>query len=274
MVPFAGLFHYHFMQNAFIAGTVVAVLAGTVGYFMVLRAQSFAGHSLANVGFAGATGAALFGVSPLLGLFISGVLAALGIHWLGLGTGRSRRSDIATGAVFSASLALGFLFVHLSTAQTNNVYDVLFGNVLGISDSDVLITWLAAIPALVLVLLAARPLLFASIDPLVAESRGVPVSWLGLGFLLVLALVVAVAVQVVGVLLIFALLVTPAASARRLSTRPFVGIGLSAILAVIFTWLGLVAGYFTPFPVSFFITTFAFGFYVLVRITSLIGKTV
>jgi len=274
MAPFAGLFHYHFMRNAFIAGTIVAVLAGTVGYFMVLRAQSFAGHSLANVGFAGATGATLFGVSPLLGLFMSGVLAAFGIHWLGLGAGRSRQSDIATGAIFSASLALGFLFVHLSTAQTNNVYNVLFGNVLGISDSDVLITWLAAIPPLILVLLAARPLLFASIDPLVAESRGVPVSWLGLGFLLVLALVVAVAVQVVGVLLIFALLVTPAASARWLSTRPFVGIGLSIILAVIFTWSGLVAGYFTPLPVSFFITSFAFGFYVLVRITNLVGKTV
>ena len=115
-------------------------------------------------------------------------------------------------------------------------------------------------------MLAARPLLFASVDPVVAEARGVPVDWLGLGFLLVLALVVAVAVQVVGVLLIFALLVTPAATARRLSTRPMVVIVLSVILAVVFTWLGLVAGYFTPFPVSFFITTFAFGFYVLVRL--------
>ena len=119
---------------------------------------------------------------------------------------------------------------------------------MGISDTDVLITGISALPVLVLVLLAARPLLFASVDPVVAAARGVPVGWLGLGFLLVLALVVAVAVQVVGVLLIFALLVTPAATARRLSPRPMVAIGLSIMLAVVCTWLGLVAGYFTPFP--------------------------
>ena len=185
----------------------------------------------------------------------------------------SRRSDIATGAVFTASLALGFLFVHLSTAQSNNIYNVLFGNVLGISDNDVLTTGITAIPVLVLVLLAARPLLFASVDPVVAEARGVPVNGLGLGFLLVLALVVAVAVQVVGVLLIFALMVTPAAIARRLSTRPTVEITLSVVLAIVFTWAGLVAGYYTPFPVSFFITSFAFAVYVVVRLTNLAGKT-
>ncbi len=262
----AGLFHYHFMQNAFLAGTIVAILAGIVGYFMVLRGQSFAGHALANVGFAGATGASLFGVAPLLGLFVAGVLAAIGIHWLGLNSRYSRYSDVATGAVFTASLALGFLFVHLSTAQANNIYNVLFGNVLGISDNSVLITGITAIPALFLLLLAGRPLLFASVDPVVAEARGVPVEWLRLSFLLVMALVVAVAIQVVGVLLIFALLVTPAATARRLSSRPLVAIGTSIVLAVICTWLGLIAGYFTPFPVSFFITTFSFGFYVLTRV--------
>jgi zinc/manganese transport system permease protein len=267
------VFHYHFMQNAFIVGTIVAILAGAVGYFMVLRSQAFAGHSMANVGFAGATGAALFGVDPLLGLFISGTLAAMGIHSLGLVARHSRRSDVATGAVFTASLALGFLFVHLSSAQASNIYDVLFGNVLGISDAGVMITGAVALPVLVLVMLGARPLLFASVDPVVAEARGVPVGWLSLGFLLVLALVVAVAVQVVGILLIFALMVTPAATARRLSTRPAVVIVLSVILAVVFTWSGLIAGYFTPLPVSFFITTFSFAFYVLVRLASVfIGK--
>ena len=266
MADLATLFHYHFMQNAFIAGTIVAILAGIVGYFMVLRSQSFAGHSLANAGFAGATGAALFGAPPLLGLFVSGVVAAVGIHSLGLGARYSRYSDVAIGAVFTASLALGFLFVALSTSQSNSIYNVLFGNVLGISDTDVVITGISALLVLALVMLVARPLLFASVDPVVAAARGVPVGWLGLCFLLVLALVVAVAVQVVGVLLIFALLVTPAATARRLSSRPTVAIGLSIMLAVACTWLGLVAGYFTPFPVSFFITTLAFGFYVLVRL--------
>jgi len=267
-----GLFHYHFMQNAFIAGTIVAILAGVVGYFMVLRSLSFAGHSLANVGFAGATGASLLGVPPLLGLFVSAVLAAFGIYWLGLGARYGRRSDVATGAIFSASLALGFLFVHFSTAQANNIYNVLFGNVLGISDTSVLITAITALPALALVLLSARPLLFASVDPAVAEARGVPVGMLALGFLLVLALVVAVAVQVVGVLLIFALLVTPAATARRLSTRPMIELLISVILALIFTWAGLAAGYFTPLPVSFFITTFAFVFYTLVRLANLLAR--
>jgi zinc/manganese transport system permease protein len=266
LADLATLFHYHFMQNAFIAGTIVAILAGIVGYFMVLRSQSFAGHSLANAGFAGATGAALFGAPPLLGLFVSGIVAAVGIHSLGLGARYSRHSDVAIGAVFTASLALGFLFVDLATSQSNSIYNVLFGNVLGISDTDVVITGISALLVLALVMLVARPLLFASVDPVVAAARGVPVGWLGLCFLLVLALVVAVAVQVVGVLLIFALLVTPAATARRLSSRPTVAIGLSIMLAVACTWLGLVAGYFTPFPVSFFITTLAFGFYVLVRL--------
>jgi zinc/manganese transport system permease protein len=136
----------------------------------------------------------------------------------------------------------------------------------------VLITGVTAVLALVAVILAFRPLLFASVDPVVAAARGVPVGILGLSFLLVLALVVAVAVQVVGVLLIFALLVTPAATARRLSSHPTVTIGLSVILALVFTWLGLIAGYFTPYPVSFFITTFAFGSYVLVRLRNSLPK--
>jgi len=270
------LFHYHFMQNAFIAGTIVAVLAGVVGYFMVLRNQSFAGHSLANVGFAGATGAALFGVPSILGLFLAGVAAAVGIHWLGVGMRYSRRSDaVATGAVFTASLALGFLFVHLAaTSQSNSIYNVLFGNVLGISDRDVAIIAISALAALVLIVLAGRPLLFASVDPAVAAARRVPVRALGLGFLLVLAMVVAVAVQVVGVLLIFALLVTPAATARRMSPHPALAIALSVAIALVCTWAGLTAGYYSPFPVSFFITTLAFGFYIIVRLgNSVLGRT-
>jgi zinc/manganese transport system permease protein len=262
----SGLFHYHFMQNAFLAGTVIAVVAGVAGYFMVLRSQSFAGHSLANVGFAGATGAPLLGVHPLLGLFVAGVLAAAGIHALGVGTRQVRHNDVAVGAVFTVALALGYLFVFLAPTQSlGNVYDVLFGNILGISDSDVLTTSISAGLLLVLLSAAARPLLFASVDPDVAAARGVPVRAVGLGFLVLLALVVAVAVQAVGVLLIFALLVTPAATARRLSSRPLATVAIAVLLAVAFTWAGLVAGYYTPYPVSFYITTFAFGSYVAVR---------
>jgi zinc/manganese transport system permease protein len=260
------LLHYHFMQNAYLAGTLVALTAGIMGYFMVLRSQSFAGHSLANVGFAGATGAVLFGLPPIVGLFLAGVLAAVGIQTLNLAAGHSRQSDIAVGAVFTASLALGFLFIHLATAEyAANVYNVLFGNVLGISDTDVgIIAW-STLVLVAIFLLIARPLFFASIDPDVAAARGVPVRALAFGYLMLLALVVAVAVQIVGVLLIFALLVTPAAIAQDVTTRPAVAATVAVALALVFTWLGLAVGYFTPYPVGFFITTFAFGTYALVR---------
>jgi zinc/manganese transport system permease protein len=260
------LLHYHFMQNAYLAGTLVAIIAGIMGYFMVLRSQSFAGHSLANVGFAGATGAFLFGIPSIVGLFIAGALAAVGIQSLNQGAGNSRQSDIAVGAVLTASLALGFLFIFLATSEyAASVYNVLFGNILGIDNAAVGITVWTTLTLLLAFVVIARPLFFASIDPDVAAARGVPVAALSLGYLVLLAMVVAVAVQVVGVLLIFALLVTPAAIAQSLTTRPVVAVALSVALALVFTWLGLAVGFFTPYPVGFFITSFAFGSYVLVR---------
>ncbi|MGZ6391210.1 MAG: metal ABC transporter permease [Ktedonobacterales bacterium] len=269
------LLQYHFMQNAYAGATLVAIVAGILGYFMVVRGQSFAGHSLANVGFAGATGAALVGMPAVVGLFLAGILAAGGIHILGLGARQTRRSDIAIGAVFTASLALGYLFVQLSTSEyAATIYDVLFGNVVGISDGDVLIIGVAAVALLVVMAIIGRPLLFASLDADVAAAKGVPVRALGLGYLVLLAVVVAVAVQVVGVLLIFALLVTPAAIAQQLSTRPPVSIALAVALALAFTWLGLAIGYFTLYPVGFFITTLAFATYVLVRGGRLLARRV
>ncbi len=260
------LFHYHFMQNAYLAGTFVALAAGMIGYFMVLRDQSFAGHSLANVGFAGATGAALFGIAPVVGLFLAGLLAAIGIQTLNISARQNRQSDIAVGAVFTASLALGFLFIHLSTAEyAANVYNVLFGNVLGINDSDVTIIVWSTLLLLGVLAIIARPLFFASIDPDVAAAHGVPVRTLAFVYLVLLALVVAVAVQVVGVLLIFSLLVTPAAIAQYVTTRPAIAVLVAVALALIVTWGGLAAGYVSPYPVGFFITTFAFGTYVLIR---------
>jgi zinc/manganese transport system permease protein len=260
------LLHFHFMQNAYLAGTLVAITAGLMGFFMVLRNQSFAGHSLANVGFAGATGAVLFSVPPVVGLFLAGGLAAVGIQTLNVAAGERRQSDIAVGAVLTASLALGFLFIHLATAEyAANVYDVLFGNVLGISDTDVGVIAVSTLVLLGVLLFIARPFFFASLDPDVAAASGVPVRLLAFGYLILLALEVAVAVQVVGVLLIFALLVTPAAIAQDVTTRPAVAATLAAALALLFTWMGLAVGYFTLYPVSFFITTFAFGTYALVR---------
>ncbi|GCF08585.1 metal ABC transporter permease [Dictyobacter arantiisoli] len=267
------LLHYHFMQNAYVAGTLVALMAGMMGYFMVLRGQSFAGHSLANVGFVGATGAVLFGISPIIGLFIAGICAALGIHILNLTTRQSRQSDIASGVILSASLASGFLFIHLATAEyAANILNVLFGNVLGISDIDVSIILWSTLLLISVLAVIARPLFFASLDPAVAAARRVPVRLLSFGYLVLLALEVAVAVQVVGVLLIFALLVTPAAIAQHLTSRPMVALVLAIVLALLFMSLGLTIGYITPYPVGFFITTCAFGTYVCVRVGRFISK--
>lgn len=260
------LLHFPFMQHAYLAGTLVAITAGIMGYFMVLRRQSFAGHSLANVGFAGATGAVLFGIPAVIGLFLAGVGAAVGMQALNLAERQTRQSDIAVGAVLTASLALGFLFISLATAEyAANVYTILFGNVLGISQTDVSVILWSTLVLLGVLLVIARPLAFASLDPDVAAASGVPVRALAFGYLVLLALEVAVAVQVVGVLLIFALLVTPAAIAQELTSRPGVAVALAVILALCFTWGGLAVGFFTPYPVGFFITTFAFGTFVLVR---------
>lgn len=267
------LFAFHFMQNAFWAGTLIAIVAGAVGYFMVLRGQSFAGHTLANIGFAGAAGATLIGQPPVVGLLLFEGLAALGIDWLGgEQTQRQRRQDVAIGTIQTFALGLGLFFVQLSSNHTAGIYALLFGAVLGISDRDVSVIAWTALVTLAGMMAIARPLLFASIDPLVAESRGIPVRLLNRAFLVLLAFAVSQAVQVVGVLLIFALLVTPAAIAQRLTARPFVAIGLSIVLGIIFTWAGLAIGYFTPYPVGFFITSFAFGTYIMVRLC-LVVKT-
>lgn len=263
------LLRYHFMHNAFLAGAVVALVAGTIGYYMVLRRQSFAGHALSHVGFTGAAGALLVGATPLVGLLVAGTVAALGMGLLEGREGTVRSGDgIAIAAIFTFGLGLGVLFLQLYAGQAENAYAILFGAVLGISDRDVIIIAVTAAISLAVLAAIARPLLFASIDPTVAQARGVPVRALSTLFLLLLAFAVAQAVQVVGTLLIFALLVTPAAIAQRLSARPAVAMWLSVMLALIFTWLGLAIAYFAPYSVvGFYITTLSFGTYALVCLT-------
>lgn len=262
------LFTFHFMQNAFLAGTLIAAIAGAMGYFMVLRNQSFAGHTLANVGFAGATGAAIVGGSPVVGLLAFGVAAALGIDWLSESHRKPENQEVAIGTIQTFALGLGLLFVQLGSGTTG-IYALLFGAVLGIRDRDVSVIALTAVITFIGLIAIGRPLLFASIDPAVAEARGVPVRLLNRIFLILLAFAVAQSVQLVGVLLIFALLVTPAAIAQRVVNRPIIAIGLSIILAITFTWMGLAVAYFTPYPVGFFITSFAFGTYASVRVAQI-----
>jgi zinc/manganese transport system permease protein len=275
IVAFLRMFSYHFMQNALLAGTIVALVAGIVGYFMVLRGESFAGHSLANIGFAGAAGAALLGVPVVVGLIGLGVIGALGIGALGDRVSHSRgRNDVAVGAILALALGFGVLFERFSSAKASSVYAILFGSPLGVADADLREIALTAVVTLLVIALIARPLLFASLDPVVAASGGAPVRLLSYGFLFLLALAVAQATQVVGVLLIFALLVAPAATAQRLTARLGRGVALSVGIALLITWSSLIAAYLSSYPVGFFITSFALGGYLAARLTQMIAGSV
>src|SRR5436309_9102846 len=207
-----GLLDFHFMQNAYLAGTLVALLAGAAGYFVVLRGQTFAAHMLSQVGFPGAAAGVLAHVSPVLGLIAFCVAAALGIGWIGRGLEPGHRAEsAAVGSILAFSLGLGLLFFRLFAGSAQGIYSFLFGTILGIADRDVQLTFAVAVFALAALLVIGRPLVFATIDPDVADARGVPVRALGIAFLLIVAVAVAVTVQIVGTLLIFSLLVAPAA---------------------------------------------------------------
>ncbi|HEV3230995.1 MAG TPA: metal ABC transporter permease [Candidatus Dormibacteraeota bacterium] len=261
------LLQFHFMQNALLVGTMVAVLSGAVGYFIVLRGQSFAAHMLSQVGFPGAAGAVLVHASPVAGLLVFCVGAALGVGAIGRRLDGGRRAEsAAVGTILAFSLGLGLLFFRLYAGSAQGIYAFLFGTILGITDRDVVITAITALLALAALLALGRPLIFASIDPDVADARGVPVRLLSVAFLVLVALAVAATVQIVGTLLVFALLVAPGAAAQRLTARPAAGLALTVGLALLFTWLGLAVAYFSGQPVSFFITTLAFGTYLAIRL--------
>ena len=260
------LFTYPFMVNALEAGTIVAVMAGVTGWFMVLRRQTFAGHTLSVIAFPGAAAASLAGLPLAVGYFGFCGLGALALA----GIAGSRRSlsaeSAAIGSLQALALALGFLFVSLYHGVLNGVDSLLFGTFLGITSGQVAVLLVVATAAVSLVAIAARPLFFASVDAEVARAGGVPVRLLGFGFLLVLGLSVAETSQITGALLVFALLVTPAATAHQLTPRPLLGIALSISLALAVTWLGLALAYFSIYPVGFYITSLSFGVYVLVRV--------
>jgi zinc/manganese transport system permease protein len=260
------LLSYPFMVNALEAGTIVAVMAGVIGWFMVLRQQAFAGHTLSVVAFPGAAAASLAGVPLAVGYF--GFCAAAALALAGIeGSQRSHSQESAAiGSLQALALALGFLFVSLYHGILGELDSLLFGTFLGITTGQVAVLLAVAAATLLFVAIAARPLLFASIDADVARASGVPVRLLGLGFLLALGLAVAETSQITGALLVFALLVTPAASAHRLTSRPILGIALSVVVALAVTWLGLALAFFSVYPVGFYVTSLSFAFYVVVRI--------
>jgi zinc/manganese transport system permease protein len=259
------MLEYDFMQTAFAAGLVVALVAGAVGYFLVLRNLTFAGHALSHVGFAGATGALLVGIPPFWGLLALTLAASAAMGLLGE---RLRGRDVAVGIILSMSLGLGVLFLSLYTSYATQATALLFGNVLGVSRDNLLS--LAALAGLSLAALAAiaRPLLFATLDPELAEAKGLSLRLISVLFLLIVGVAVAEAVQVVGILLVFTLMVGPAATALRLTPRLGVGVVLAILLAIAETWCGIALAYVSDWPPTFWITALSSVAYLLSLLVS------
>jgi zinc/manganese transport system permease protein len=254
------MFDYDFMRNAFAAATIVAVVAGLVGYFLVLRSQTFAGHALAHVGFTGATGAVLIGVSPLWGLVVLTVSAGIGMGAMGE---RLVQRDVAIGIVLALALGLGLLFLHFFTAYATQATALLFGNVLAVDDQTVWTLLGLGVVSITMLAVISRPLLFASLQPELAEARGVSLRLYSMLFAAIVALATAECMQIVGVLLVFALMVGPAAAAQQIATRVAPGLALSAAFALVEAWAGITLAFYTDWPSSFWITALSAGIYFL-----------
>lgn len=254
------LFDSSFMRNAFLAGTLIALACGLVGYFLVLRAQVFTSDALGHVAFTAALGALAFGFDPRLGLFAGTILVALAMAGLGR---RASADDVVIGSTFAWVLGLGVLFLTLYTSQHsagNGTASVnyLFGSIFGLSGSEAITAALIGGAISVFVLLIARPLLFASLDETVAAAAGVPVRALAVVFLVLVAATTAEATEAVGALLVLGLVAAPAGAAQQLTTRPYAALGLSAAFSVGAMWIGLTASYLAPrVPPSFAIIAVA-----------------
>jgi zinc/manganese transport system permease protein len=257
------LVHYEFMRHALLAGGVAAVLCGAVGYFVVLRGLSFATDTLTHVGFAGASGAVIVGLSPVVGLL--GLTALMAVA-LGVLEQRLRGRDVVIGMILVLTLGLGLLFLRLYSGYSNETYALLFGAILALSARDVVVVAVGAVIALAALTVIFRPLLFASLDDELAQARGVPVRGVSTAFLLVLAVAVTAATQVIGALLAVALLIAPAATAQRLTGRPGLSLLLSVLIALAVTWTGVALAFWQPYPVSFFITSLSTLSYLTVRV--------
>ena len=266
MTVLADMFAHPFVRNAFLAGTAIAVAAGLVGYFVVLRSQVFTGDALSHVAVTGALAALAFGVAAPIGLFAATVALGIGMGVLGR---RGRADDVVIGSVFAWVLGLGVLFLTLYTTSrsTSNGaagVHVLFGTILGLSAAQARVAALIAVAVVVAVVAIARPLLFASIDEAVAAARGVPVRALGIGFLALVGVCAAEATPAVGALLLLGLLAAPGGAAVRLTAKPYLALWLSAGIAVLAMWGGLTTSYLAPrVPPSFAIVAIASGVYAL-----------
>jgi zinc/manganese transport system permease protein len=264
------LLSYQFMVNAFRAAGVVAVISGAVGWFMILRKETFAGHTLAVVGFPGAAGASLAGLPPSFGYFAFCTIAALIIS----GSPRARsvfgagdRSALI-GQTQAQLLALGFLFVSLYAGNLNGLDSLLFGSFLGISSAQVAVLVAVSIAVAAVLATIGRRLLFASVEPAVALASGVNVPVMDTAFMLLLGVTVAEASQITGVLLVFALLVLPPATAWRVTPRPIPGMITAIAIGLAAAWLGLALAFYTNLPAGFWVTTLAFSAYAATHVGS------
>ena len=261
------LFAFPFMVHALEAGTIVAVFAAAVGWYMVLRRQSFAGHTLSLMAFPGATGAALIGLPVSLGYYLACGAAAIAMGQTTRTSSRGFGSETAViGTVQTVGLAAGYLFLSLNSGILSGTETLLFGTFLGVTQGQVVTLLIIAVVSLALLALGARPLLFSTVDRELARASGIPGATLDVLFLLLLALAVAATSQITGVLLVFAVLVAPPAAAQQLTSRPLAGLLLGIVFALLVVWLGLAAAYFSPWPVGFYTTTFAFAVYVIARL--------
>ena len=260
---FTNLLAQHFVHTALIAGAVVAVVSGAIGIFVVTRGASFAVHAISELGFTGAAGALVVGLDPVIGM----IGGSLGVGFvLGLLSLRGRERDSAIGAVLAFGLGVGVLFLSLYHGYATQATNLLFGSIVGVSDRQLLELVVVAFIVMVGIAVLYRPLLFSSVDPEVAAARGVPLRALSVAIFLLLALTTAEAIQVVGVLLVLTLVITPAAAAQRLTARPAVALVLSIVIALAATEGGILLSLAQPWPTSFFISAISFAVYVAARI--------
>lgn len=252
---------YSFMRNALIAGAATSIIAGIIGYFVNLRKLAFGAHALSHAGFAGAAGAVLVGLNPLLGLLMFTLGGGLAMGFLGK---KAFNRDVQVGTVLAFMLGLGVLFISLYKGYATEAYSLLFGEILGVTHADVIASLVAGGVVLLAIMICFRPLLFSSIDEEVAEAKGVNNLFYSIFFMILLAVTVSISVMVVGVLLIFALLVTPAAIAGKLTRKPPQAMIISAAVSLSATVLGLLLGFYISLPVSFFIISIVFIEYILV----------
>ncbi len=251
---------YDFVRNALIAGSLAGILSAVVGYFVVIRKVSFAAHSLAHIGFTGATGAVLFALSPLEGMLIISVLAGA---MMGAYGNRLQRSDLAIGMTLSLCLGVGTLFLTLYKGFAGQATAILFGNIFGVSHQQIIQTLFLSAISLGTLLFVSRKLLFASVQPNLAEARGVSLSALSVVFMVILAISVTLSSQVVGILLVFTLIIGPAGIATRLCRNFWSGLATSVLIGLLAVWIGILLACMTGWPPSFWITTILFFLYLV-----------